>query len=253
MMEKEFKGVKIPVIGYGTYQIKDPKIIKQAIQAGYRHIDTAISYDNEEQVGKAWRESGISREELFITTKIPPGQLSSSQVKEALNESLGKLKSDYVDLLLIHWPSDNGVPLEETLNAFEEARKEGKARNIGVSNFQPELFEKALDLADIICNQVEYHPYNVQESIKEICKSRDIALTAYTPIAKNKVADSDVINEIANKYSKTPAQVTLRWLIEQDQVIVIPRSSNPDHIKANIDIFDFELTEEERNNIFQGV
>ena len=249
MIYKEIKSIKIPVIGFGTYRIQDSSIISTALKAGYRHIDTARSYFNEQMVGEAVAASGLSRDDVFITTKIWHDRLKPQQVYEDIDDSLKKLKSDYVDLLLIHWPSTEGVPLEDTLDAFEKIREAGKAKAIGVSNFPLKLLQKAVSLAGIFCNQVEYHPFLGQQELLIYCKEQSIALTAYRPIAKNSVAENEVLRKIAAKYNKTPAQVSLRWLIQQEPVVAIPRSSKTGHIQSNLQIFDFELSKEEMQDI----
>lgn len=251
MMYKEVKGLKIPAIGYGTYRIHDSFVISSAIKAGYRHIDTARSYGNEELVGNAWKSSGISRHDLFITTKIWHDRLKAEQVKSDIDDSLKNLQTDYVDLLLIHWPSTENVPLKETLQAFQEIQKSGKIKTFGVSNFTSAKLQEANKIAEIFCNQVEYHPFLSQKKLLRLCEQEDIALTAYRPIAKNKVAEADVLQELSLKYKKTPAQITLRWLIQQKPVLAIPRSSQTEHIKANLQVFEFELTDEEVASIHQ--
>lgn len=251
MVHKEIKGLKIPAIGFGTYRIHDTSIISSAIKAGYRHVDTARSYGNEEMVGNAWKSSGVSRDSLFITTKIWHDRLKPEQVKTDVDDSLEKLKTEYIDLLLIHWPSTENVPLNETLQAFQEVQKTGKIKAFGVSNFTAAMLQEANESAEIYCNQVEHHPFLNQKKLVILCEQKNIALTAYRPIAKNKVAEADVLQELGLKYKKSPAQITLRWLIQQKPVLAIPRSSQIEHIKANLQVFDFELTDEEITSIHQ--
>jgi 2,5-diketo-D-gluconate reductase B len=250
-MYKEAKGIKIPAIGFGTYRIQDASVISSAIKAGYKHIDTARSYDNEEMVGNAWKNSGIHRHDLFITTKIWHDRLKPEQVKKDIDDSLKKLQTEYVDLLLIHWPSTENVPLEETLQAFQEVQRSGKTKIFGVSNFTANMLQEANNIAEIHCNQVEYHPFLNQKQLLSLCEKEGILLTAYRPIAKNAVAEANVLKELSAKYKKSPAQITLRWLIQQKPVLAIPRSSQVEHIKANLQVFDFELTEEEMASIHQ--
>lgn len=251
MMYKEIKGVKIPAIGFGTYKIQDTSAISSAIKAGYKHIDTARSYYNEDMVGNAWKSSGIPRNELFITTKIWHDRLKPEQVKEDIDDSLKKLQTEYVDLLLIHWPSTENVPLEETLQAFQEVQKSGKTKVFGVSNFTAAMLQEANNIAEIHCNQVEYHPFLSQEKLLTLCEKEGIALTAYRPIAKNAVSEGYIINTLSAKYKKSPAQITLRWLIQQKPVLAIPRSSKAEHMKENLQVFDFELTDEEMASVRQ--
>ncbi|ELR73063.1 oxidoreductase aldo/keto reductase family [Fulvivirga imtechensis AK7] len=252
-MIKTFDRIEVPALGFGTWQLRNKacrNAIIHALELGYRHIDTAQAYDNEQDVGMALEEAGISRDEVFLTTKIQPDRLSGDQVLKSFEKSLEKLKTDYTDLLLIHWPSTDGIPLEETLEAMKLLKADGKTRSIGVSNFSPKLIEEALSIANILCNQVEYHPFLRQQKLLELSNKHDLMLTAYSPLAKGKIADNPTLQKIAQKYNKTPAQITLRWLVQQENVVTIPKAANPEHRASNFNIFDFNLTEDEMNMIF---
>ncbi|MFY0633787.1 MAG: aldo/keto reductase [Vannielia sp.] len=249
MIHKTAKGISIPALGLGTFELTGPDgtaAIRSAIEHGYRHIDTAVRYGNEAEVGQAIREAGVPREELFVTTKVWFDRLAPEQVRESIDGSLERLQLGHVDLLLVHWPGTE-VPLSETLAAFAEAREAGKTRSIGVSNFTVALLDEAIDAcgAELVANQVEYHPYLAQEKLLASARKRDMLLTAYQPIARGEVFKDPVITRIGEAHGKSAAQVTLRWLMQQDNVLAIPRSSRIENMKANFDIFDFELSAEE--------
>ncbi|MBC1425474.1 aldo/keto reductase [Listeria seeligeri] len=246
-------GVEIPILGFGTYQITEPeeaeKAIIEAIKAGYRHIDTAQSYMNEEAVGKGIAESGVSREELFITTKIWVENVSYKGVISSFERSLHRLGLEYVDLLLIHQPFNDvyGAWL-----AMEELQKEGKIRAIGVSNF---AVDKAVDLAgfnEVVpqVNQIEINPFQQQTKNIEAMKSGGIMPEAWAPFAEGKkdIFNNPILIEIAKKYNKSVAQVILRWLVEQD-IITLAKTVKPERMKENLAIFDFELTKADKNDI----
>lgn len=246
-------GVEIPILGFGTYQITEPeeaeKAIIEAIKAGYRHIDTAQSYMTEEAVGKGIAKSGVSRDELFITTKIWVENVSYKGVVSSFERSLHRLGLEYVDLLLIHQPFNDvyGAWL-----AMEELQKEGKIRAIGVSNF---AVDKAVDLAEFNevipqVNQIEINPFQQQTKNIEAMKSEGIMPEAWAPFAEGKkdIFNNPILIEIAKKYNKSVAQVILRWLVEQD-IITLAKTVKPERMKENLAIFDFELTEEDKNDI----
>ena len=243
---------QVPALGLGTFSLKGQvcrEAIADAIDIGYRHIDTAKMYENEEDVGEGIRASGIDREELFVTTKIWYTDLVRTNVLNATDDSLRKLKTEYVNLLLIHWPSDE-VPLRETLDAMMEIQQKGKARLIGVSNFPPAMMRKAVELAPIACNQVEYHPYLGQSALINIAREHGIMLTAYSPLAQGGVNEDKTLRTIGERYGKLPSQVALRWLIQQDSVAAVPRSKSHEHRASNFDIFDFSLTDDEMEQIY---
>jgi diketogulonate reductase-like aldo/keto reductase len=246
-------GGSMPVIGLGTFQSKGDacrRAVKTAIDVGYRHIDTAHMYDNEDQVGKGVQDAGISRDQLFVTTKLQMGHLDPDGVKASCHNSLQALDMDYVDLLLIHWPEE-GVPLPDTLGAMADLKKEGKIRHIGVSNFTVQWLQDAVQASDekIFCNQIEYHPYILQGLPMKACHDAGIGVVAYSPLARGKVLQDETLVEIGKKYGKSPTQVALRWLVGQTDVIAIPKGTSEDHIRQNIDVFDFTLDEEDMTRI----
>ncbi|UII32937.1 aldo/keto reductase [Fulvivirga ulvae] len=252
MIIKTFGDLKIPALGLGTWRLNGntcKNIVLQALNIGYRHIDTADAYGNEQDIGRAIAQSGISRDDIFLTTKLPWEKLRGNEVIAAMRQSLDKLQTQYTNLLLIHWPSTQGVPVKETLEAMQMLKADGKIRAIGVSNFTPTLLTEALKHANILCNQVEYHPFLAQSRLLEMATENELMITAYCPIARGKVSDSETIKEIAETHDKLPTQITLRWLIQQKNVVAIPKTANPEHLKSNFDIFDFELSEAEMNRI----
>jgi len=255
MLYIEKNGIKVPKLGFGTWKLEGDKCIdgvKMALDIGYRHIDTAQAYGNEAQVGSALKESGIKREDIFLTTKIWRNNLNPELISNSFEESLEKLKTDYVDLLLIHWPTEDLAPFAEQIVALEELLKVSKTKNIGISNFTTEQIKYVKDELDsaVITNQVEYHPYLSQAKIIDCLKERDMFLTAYSPLARGKATTDSHIIEIAEKYGKTASQVTLRWLIQQGDVVAIPKASSERNIRANFDIFDFEISPEDMQRIF---
>ena len=252
MEHQTIKGEKVPALGLGTWRLSGEecrRVVERALALGYRHIDTAQMYRNEDEVGKGMQSSGVNREEVFLTTKVWPSDFSYKRIIETTRESLKRLRTDRVDLLLMHWPSQ-GVPLEETLSAMRELQEEGSVRHIGVSNFPPSMVEDATLHAEIFCNQVEYHPYQAQDDLLEQAKEMDYLLTAYRPLSKGTILNDETLQEIAEAHGKTPAQVALRWLIQQEKVAAIPKATSEDHLKSNLDVFDFELSEEEMERIF---
>jgi diketogulonate reductase-like aldo/keto reductase len=249
MMIKTFQGETIPALGLGTWELSGPEgesAIRTAIELGYRQLDTAIRYGNEVEVGRAVRASGVPRSELFVTSKIWFNELAPEIVARRVDEILDRLGFDYVDLLLIHWASKE-IPMGETLAAYADAKAQGKTRLIGVSNFTVALLDEALDVhkAELFCNQVEYHPFLSQAKLLARMRQADMLLNAYQPIARGKVFSSEVINAIGRKYGKSASQVTLRWHIQQDNVGAIPRSSKTENLRANLDVFDFDLSAED--------
>lgn len=238
----------VPAIGLGTYLITGSEAIKtieKAIDLGYRHIDTAQLYENESEVGTAIQQAPVDRSEIFLTTKVWPTRLSEEDFIPSVEESLRKLKTDYVDLLLIHWPNKD-ISLTESIPQLMKMQEEGKAKNIGVSNFPINMLAKTIGLgANIICNQVEYHPYIDQSLLKEWMDHNNLLFTAYCPLAQGRVFKDVRIQNIADKVGKSIGQVVLRWFMQQENVFAIPKSSNPERLKANLDVFDFELSNEE--------
>jgi diketogulonate reductase-like aldo/keto reductase len=240
-------GLSMPWLGLGVWKVKDDgeteRTVQAAIEAGYRHIDTAAIYGNEAGVGIGVRNSGIAREELFITTKIWNGDQGYESSLTAFEQSLEKLGTDYVDLLLIHWPVKGKY--KDTWRALESIYRSGKARAIGVSNFHIHHLEDLMATSELVpmVNQVEYHPLLTQEPLLAFCKSNNIQVTAWSPLMQGNL-DHAELAEIGAKYGKSPAQVVLRWDL-QTGVVTIPKSTNPERLKQNGDIFDFELSSED--------
>ncbi|MGH6969758.1 MAG: aldo/keto reductase [Stellaceae bacterium] len=244
------KGARLPVLGLGTWGLSGRTCydaVRAALAIGYRHVDTAELYGNEAEIGAAIRDSDVKRSDIFVTTKIPMGELRAPQIRRNVEQSLKRLGTDYVDLLLIHWPSRH-EPLAETLGAFAEARAKGQTRFIGVSNFTVALLREAIEThgADIVCNQVEYHPYLSQHPVLAALAGSGLILTAYSPLGRGRVAADRDLARIGRAYGKTPSQVALRWLLDQPNVAAIPKSSHRDHLAANFAIFDFTLSAADR-------
>jgi diketogulonate reductase-like aldo/keto reductase len=206
-------------------------------------------YGNEAEVGRGIEDSGVGRGEIFLTTKVWPSDFAHDRVISKTRESLKKLRTDYVDLLLMHWPGD-GVPLGETLGAMRELQEEGSVLHIGVSNFSPSLIEDATEHAEIFCNQVQYHPYRNQDDLREQAQELDYLLTAYTPLSRGGVQDDATLREIGEAHGKTATQVALRWLVQQEKVSAIPKATGEEHLEENLDVFDFELSGEEMDRVF---
>jgi 2,5-diketo-D-gluconate reductase B len=243
------KDARVPALGFGTFEITGSQcveMVRYALEVGYRHIDTAQVYENEAEVGKALRESGIDRREIFLTTKVWMDNLPYSDVKRSTEESLRRLNTEYVDLLLIHWPND-AVPVAATLEAMQELKAQDKIRHIGVSNFTVALLKKAIEVhsADLLCNQVEYHPFLSQRPVLDYLYTQKMMLTAYSPLARGEVVRDSTLKRIGQNYGKSPAQVALRWLLQQDAVAAIPKAASREHCRSNFQIFDFSLSDEE--------
>jgi 2,5-diketo-D-gluconate reductase B len=242
---------KIPKLGFGTWRLDGRECeegVADALAAGYRHVDTAAVYGNEEDVGRGLRAAAIDRDEVWLTTKVWPDDLEPDRVGASLDESLRRLGTDFVDLLMIHWPNPQ-VPLAATLEAMATLREQGRTREIGVSNFTAAQYREAVDLAPVIVNQVEYHPFLSQEPLLEVCRDRGVELTAYRPLAKGEVAENPVIREIAETHGATPAQVTLAWLLGQEPVSAVPKASSPERRRENLAALGLELTPDERGRI----
>jgi diketogulonate reductase-like aldo/keto reductase len=249
------RGVEIPAVGLGTWRLTGEQCrqsVRTALELGYRHLDTAQAYGNERQVGSALRASDVDREAVFLTTKLGRGNRGYDDVRRSTEESLAKLGTEYVDLLLIHWP-DPTTPLRETLAAMNELVEEGAVRHIGVSNFDIDRLDRARKLSehDILTDQVQYNPYWPQSELLDYCRIHDVALTAYSPLAHGGVLEDPVLEEIGRKYDKTAAQIALRWLVQQPNVVTVPKATSREHLAANVDVFDFELRDEEMDRIRQ--
>lgn len=238
-------GVKMPWLGFGVFKVEDgyevEKAVSCALEAGYRSIDTASIYGNERGVGKAIKESGIPREEIFLTTKVWNEDQRKKRTLSAFQESLELLETDYVDLYLIHWPVAGYYT--ETWKAMEEIYQCGNARSIGVSNFLINHLEDILSDCQVVpsTNQVEFHPYLVQPDLLKFCKRNKIQMEAWSPLMQGHIVSDVTIQKIAKKYNKTPAQIALRWDL-QHEVVTIPKSITPARIVENAQIFDFELS-----------
>jgi diketogulonate reductase-like aldo/keto reductase len=251
MIHREIQGTRVPMLGFGTWQLEGDACrdgVAHALALGYRHIDTAQGYDNEAFVGQALAASGVPRDEIFLVTKLRPSNFHADDAIRSTKESLAKLRSAYVDLLLLHWPNPD-VPVEETLGALRVLQDEGLVRHLGVSNFPPSLTARANDAQRIFANQVEYHPFLHQRTLRAQAEELDLMLTAYSPLAKGAVLKDPVLQEIGAAHGKTPVQVTLRWLLQQDRVSAIPKAASAEHREANLDVFDFELSPEEMTRI----
>ena len=240
----------IPSLGLGTWDLRGAdcvRAVREALDIGYRHLDTAQMYENEREVGRGLSESGVDREQVFVTTKLWLDNLTRKAVPSSFEESLKRLATEYVNLLLIHWPNAE-VPLEETLEAMDRLRESGKARAIGVSNFPTALWTRALEMAPVPVNQVEFHPFLDQSALMGFARGRELQIVAYRPIAQGKVAEEAAIVEVARAHERTPVQVALRWLVQQG-VSAIPKSSRRGHLEENFRIFDFTLSDEEMERI----
>ncbi len=239
----------IPQLGLGTYKLQGKEaslLVEQALEMGYRHIDTAQMYGNETEIGTALRRSSVDRDDVWVTTKVWHTELAEGKFLRSVEASLDKLGLDYVDLLLIHWPSPE-VSVEEAVMNLIKAQDREYCRAIGVSNFPMDHLITAMEMgAEIINNQVEYHPFLDQSPLLGFLQAQQMSLTAYSPLAQGKVMEDSTILDIADAHGKTPAQIALRWLIEQDEVLAIPRSSNLARMRSNLEVFNFKLTEEDR-------
>lgn len=237
---------QVPVLGFGTWQITGQagvNAVENALDIGYRHIDTAQVYGNEAEVGTAISNGNVAREYLFLTTKVWRDAVSANTIIPSVETSLKKLQTDYVDLLLIHWPQTD-VSVAKTLESFIKLKDSGKVKNIGVSNFNVSQMQQAVACgAAPITNQVEYHPLLSQQPVLDFCQQNDMFLTAYSPLAQGEATNNMVLQQIGVKYGKTAAQVCLRWLIQQQNVVAIPKASSRGNAEANFNIFDFELAE----------
>lgn len=241
----------IPPIGLGTFRLKGQEVVdsvKSALQLGYRHIDTAKLYDNEADVGRAIKESGIARKDIFVTTKVWFDELAGDQALEALKASLKRLDMDHVDLTLIHWPSPKGeVPMKDYIGALNKAREQGLTKHIGISNFTNAHVDEALAVPggeNIVTNQVEVHPFLANKKVIKHCQSRGLTVTGYMPLAVGKVMDDAVMQAIARQHGVTPAQIALAWVAQQD-IVVIPSSTRPEHQKANLGAMNLKLSDAE--------
>lgn len=240
--------LRIPAIGFGTWQLDGPtarSMVETALELGYRHVDTAFIYGNEKEVGEAVASSGTPRDGIFVTTKIWVDAFANGDLQRAAEASVEKLGGP-VDLLLLHWPKP-AIPLAETIAALNDVRARGLTRGIGLSNFPSKLMREAAGYSEapLVTNQVEYHPYLSQQIVLQTARDMGSTVTAWSPIARGKVATDPLLIAIGEAHGKTPAQVALRWLIQQEGVIAIPRTSSATRAAENIAVFDFSLSEAE--------
>lgn len=248
-----YNDIKVPKLGLGTWQNKEEdckRAVKAALDMGYRHIDTAQAYDNEEHVGQGISESSVPREDVFVTTKIWRDKVAKDKLKPSLEESLKKLNTDYVDLVLLHWPVES-VPLDEQLEALEDVQRKGMARLIGVSNYPVSHMKAVREThnVDIATNQVEYHPFLSQEEVLNYIRANNMFLTAYSPLARGEVFENKTLFNIGEKHNLNAAQVAVLWEYQQDNVVTNPKSDNPDHIQDNLNAIEQTLSKEEMKKI----
>lgn len=244
------KDKEIPAVGLGTWELSGSectRCVTEALKLGYRHIDTAQIYDNERQIGNALKKTRVPRKEIFLVTKIATTNFKYDDAVKSVMESLEKLKTDYIDLILLHWPNSD-VPLEQPLDAMNELKERGKVKYLGLSNYPPSLVDRAAKTIEVFCNQIEYHPYLSQDKLLKHSAKNSYLITAYCPIAKGRIMKDATISDISEKYGKTPAQLTLRWLFQQG-VASIPKSSSKEHLRENLDIFDFELERKDMDRV----
>ena len=244
------KGSKVPALGLGTWLLEGEdcrRAVSAALDLGYRHIDTAQMYGNEDIIGEVLSSATVDRDELFVTTKINNQFRSADAVERSVEDSLTRLQTDRLDLLLIHWPVDFDR-IDETLEGMVRVQDRGLTRLVGVSNFNLSQFHLAAARAPIASNQVEYHPFLDQRRLRDAVRDADGVLTAYSPLARGAVMSDPTLRDIGEAHGKTAAQVTLRWLLDQE-LLVVPKATGPEHLASNLDVFDFELTSAERAQI----
>jgi 2,5-diketo-D-gluconate reductase B len=246
------RGARIPLVGLGTWELRGTtcsRVVGQALRLGYRHIDTAQIYENEREVGEGLRASGIKRSDVFVTTKVWPANFAPLKLQRAARESVARLRLNEVDLLLLHWPNPD-IPLAETIGALCQVKRDGLARHIGVSNFTVALLEEALRITSepLVCNQFECHPFLDQSKLIAACRRHNVAVVAYSPIARGTAKNDKVLARIGAAHKKSPAQVCLRYLVQQN-IAVIPRTSRIERLSENAAIFDFSLSEREMAEI----
>ena len=240
----------IPALGFGTYELTGSdcrEMVRVALEAGYRHIDTAQVYDNEEQVGAGIKDAGTDRESFFLTTKVWFDNYEPAKLETSVENSLRKLKTDYVDLLLLHWPVFEGS-MEPTLEALLKQKEKGRTKAVGISNFTLSQLEKACEITgqNLVTNQVEYHPFQDQSKVLDRLAQKEMALTAYSPLARGKIFEDETVTEIARQHGVDAAQITLAWLLGQPGVVAIPKSSSREHALSNFKGAEIELSAEER-------
>ena len=245
------QGTAVPAIGFGTWQVTGGDAedgVADALAIGYRHIDTAKAYGNEDEVGKAIAASGVDRGDIFLTSKIWIEDFPADRLASAAEDSLRRLQTDYLDLLLLHWPNPD-LSVAEPIGALAGLRERGLIRNLGVSNFPTALVAEALEHGPVFANQVEYHPYLAQPKLLAQAREHDLLLEAYSPFAHGELLDDPVLREIGEQHGKSVGQVALRWLIDQPGVCALPKASSHERRAQNLDVFDFALGDEERARI----
>ncbi|WP_142847165.1 aldo/keto reductase [Telmatospirillum sp. J64-1] len=246
-------GASIPALGFGTFRMDEPSVLRMVphvLKLGYRHIDTAQIYGNEAAVGEGIASSGVARGDIFLTTKVWVDKYRHDAFLRSVDESLKKLKTDYVDLLLLHWPNED-VPLAEQIGALNEVKAAGKVRHIGVSNFSRSLLAEAIRLSDapIVTNQIEYHPYLDQSAMIEAARQAGLSITAYYAMADGKVFADPVLKDFGARHGKSVSQIVLRWVIQQQDLVVLSKTVGEERAAENFAIFDFTLSEEEMARI----
>jgi diketogulonate reductase-like aldo/keto reductase len=245
-------GAEIPAIGLGTWPMNGRECreaVANALRAGYRHIDTAAMYGNEAAVGAGIRDSGIARDQIFLTTKVWSSDIGEGDLQRSAEASLGRLGVDAVDLLLIHWPN-RSIPIAESISALCDAKFRGYARHIGISNFPTALMDEAVAVthAPLVCNQVEYHPYLDQSKVLAACRRHGMAMVSYCPLGRggqDGLLDEPAIREIAERHGRSPGQIVLRWHVQQSGVVAVPKSARAERHVENISVFDFTLSDVE--------
>jgi 2,5-diketo-D-gluconate reductase B len=249
--ELTIQGTTMPRLGFGTWLVTGRDAtegVRDALEIGYRQIDTARAYENEAEVGEGIAASGVDRGDIWLTTKIWRADHEPAKLKRAAEDSLRKLRTDYVDLLLLHWPNAE-VPVEQSLQAMRELQEEEKIRHLGVSNFPAGMLSRALDILPLFADQVEYHPFLAQDAVLELARQHDLTLTAYSPLAHGKVVGHPELTAIGEQYGKSAGQVALRWLLDQPNVTTAPKASSHDRRVENFEVFDFTLSDADRERI----
>jgi diketogulonate reductase-like aldo/keto reductase len=250
MHDVKANGADIPALGLGTFTLEGRKcgaLVRRALELGYRHLDTAAMYGNESDVGRGLREAGIERDRVFVTTKVWWTDLAPADLRRSAQDSLSRLGLDHVDLLLVHWPNP-AIPVAETMEALAGVRSEGLARHIGVSNFPTSLMDEAIAAcpAPLVANQVEYHPYLDQTKVLSACRAAGMAMVSYCPLHRGGgLLSEEPVRAAAGRHGRTPGQIVLRWHVQQEGVVAIPRTSRPERLEENLAIFDFELSDKE--------
>ena len=245
------RGTEVPKLGFGTWQLTGDdgrQGVRDALQLGYRHIDTARMYANEAEVGEGLRESGVPREEVWLTSKVWPDAARASDLRRSVEQQLSDLGVDRLDLLLLHWPAPD-VPLSETIETLTRLRDEGLIRELGVSNFPSAMLREAAALGPIFANQVEYHAYLAQDAVLAACHESSVMLTAYSPFAHGRLLDDPVLAEVAAAHDATPGQAALAWLLDQELVSAIPKASSHERRAENLGALELELSSEEHDRI----